>query len=296
MNIGQRIKERRLAIGMSVDKLAEKLGLNRATIYRYESRDIENMPTSVLEPLANALLVSPSYLMGWTDDPSVPFQKERIAANVEEVTADASSIIERLNAVMLDRGMTKTQLAKYCGIPKTTLYNIMASEENAQKAKLETMRPIAAALGITLDYLIYGNAKNIDDIRNISKCRFPMLGEVACGNPIYANEERESYIESGTTVQADFCLKAKGDSMVGARIFDGDIVFVRKTDIVNNGEIAVVLIGDEATLKRVYYYPDKQKLILQAENPKYEPFVYIGTELDDVRIIGKAIAFQSDIR
>ena len=60
-------------------------------------------------------------------------------------------------------------------------------------------------------------------------------------------------------------------------------------------QIAAVIIGDEATLKRVYYYPDKQKLVLQAENPKYEPFVYVGSELDEINIIGKAIAFQSDV-
>lgn len=84
--------------------------------------------------------------------------------------------------------------------------------------------------------------------------------------------------------------------MTGARIMDGDIVFCRQQDMVNNGEIAVVLIADEATLKRVYYYPDKKKLVLQAENPKYEPFVYIAEELDQIRILGKAVAFQSDIR
>lgn len=84
--------------------------------------------------------------------------------------------------------------------------------------------------------------------------------------------------------------------MIGARIYDGDIVFVRKQSTVDNGEIAAVLIDDEATLKRVYYYPDKNKLVLSPENPKYEPFVYIGEELSEVRILGKAVAFQSVIR
>ena len=83
--------------------------------------------------------------------------------------------------------------------------------------------------------------------------------------------------------------------MINARIQDGDIVFIRKQSTVDNGEIAAVIIDDEATLKRIYYYPDKKKLILQAENPSYEPFVYIGEELNQVRVLGKAIAFQSDI-
>ena len=122
-----------------------------------------------------------------------------------------------------------------------------------------------------------------------------MLGDIACGEPIYASEDRESYIMAGTDINADFCLRAKGDSMIGARILDGDIVFIKKAPTVNNGEIAAVIIGDEATLKRIYYYPQKGKLILQAENPKYEPLVYIGEELNEIRILGKAVAFQSDV-
>ena len=83
--------------------------------------------------------------------------------------------------------------------------------------------------------------------------------------------------------------------MTGARILDGDIVFIKKMPVVENGSIAAVIVGDEATLKRVYYYPQQKKLILNAENPKYEPFVYVGEELDTVRILGKAVAFQSDV-
>ena len=122
-----------------------------------------------------------------------------------------------------------------------------------------------------------------------------MLGDIACGKPIFANEERESYVQAGMNIKADFCLTARGDSMIGARIHDGDIVFCRSQTMVDNGEIAAVIIGEEATLKRVYYYPEKKKLVLQAENPKYEPFVYVGSELDEITILGKAIAFQSDI-
>ena len=84
--------------------------------------------------------------------------------------------------------------------------------------------------------------------------------------------------------------------MMNARILDGDIVFVRKQSAVNNGEIGVVVIENEATLKRIYYYPEQQKLVLQSENPKYEPLVYVGSELEQIYILGKAIAFQSDVR
>ena len=121
-----------------------------------------------------------------------------------------------------------------------------------------------------------------------------LLGNVACGQPIFANEEFDVYVEVGTGLHCDFCLRAKGDSMTGARIYDGDIVFIREQPLVNNGEIAAVIINDEAVLKRVFL--SEGKLVLQSENPKYSPLVFVGEELNTIRILGKAIAFQSDVR
>jgi repressor LexA len=83
--------------------------------------------------------------------------------------------------------------------------------------------------------------------------------------------------------------------MTGARIFDGDIVFIRAQSSVDNGEIAAVIINDEATLKRVYYYPDEEKLVLSPENPRYAPLLYVKEELENIKIIGKAVAFQSAV-
>ena len=136
---------------------------------------------------------------------------------------------------------------------------------------------------------------NIPNIYPIELKRFPLLGEIACGEPRFANEDRESYVEASTDIRADFCLKARGDSMINARIQDGDIVFIREQPSVYNGEIAAVVIDDEATLKRVFYYPEKDLFILKAENPKYDDLVYSKSELDNIRILGKAIAFQSDV-
>lgn len=125
--------------------------------------------------------------------------------------------------------------------------------------------------------------------------RIPILGDIACGKPIYANESRESFATTNGSLDADFCLRAHGDSMTGARIFDGDIVFIRSQNSVDNGEIAAVIINDEATLKRVYFYPNEEKLILSPENPRYAPLVYLGAELENIKILGKAVAFQSSI-
>ena len=133
------------------------------------------------------------------------------------------------------------------------------------------------------------------NIRPIKTKRFPMLGEIACGEPIYADEDHESYIDASADIKADFCLTAKGDSMIGARIHDGDVVFIRKQPMVENGEIAAVVIDNEATLKRWYFYPEEKKLVLTPENAAFAPLVYVGEELDTVICLGKAVCFMSNL-
>lgn len=197
------------------------------------------------------------------------------------------------------RGLTQEELAKKLNVKQNTISNWESEKTEIDKSSILFL---CDYFNVSVDYLLGRDQTPKPtlfdlhpDIHPVKKHRVPMLGEIACGQPIYANEDRESYVDIGTDLDVDFCLTARGDSMVGARIKDGDIVFCVEQSMVENGEIAAVIIGDEATLKRVYYYPEKAKLVLQAENPKYEPFVYVGEELNQIRIIGKAVAFQSDI-
>lgn len=125
--------------------------------------------------------------------------------------------------------------------------------------------------------------------------KIPLLGSIACGAPILAEEHIEEYISIPKHIPADFSLTCKGDSMINARIYDGDLVYIRQQDTVENGEIAAVLNSDgEATLKRVKIHPDR--IILEPENPMYDPQVFRNEEMNNVRIIGKAVAFTSAIR
>lgn len=204
--ISKKIKKLRLKYNISMDDLAQKIGKNRATIYRYENGDIEDLPMSILKPLADALHTTPAYLMGW----------EECATNAIET------------------------------IP-------------------------------------------------IEKIKVPILGTVACGQPIFAEEHLECYVDAIGSIHPDFALWAKGDSMIEARIFDGDLIFVKKQDIVDNGEIAVVLIDDEVTLKKVLYEPEKGRLMLLPANKNYLPLIYEGEDLNKIRILGKAVAFQSNL-
>lgn len=214
-DMANRIKELRTSQGMTLEQVAEKVGVGKSTVRKWETGMIANMRRDKIAALAKALNTTPMYLMGWSDE----------------------------------------------------------------------VNP-APALDLS----------KFDNIYPVKLKKFPLLGEIACGKPIFANEDRESYVLAGSDIHADFCLRAKGDSMVNARILDGDIVFIRKQDMVDNGEIAAVAIGDDVTLKRVVYYPEQNLLILKAENSKYQDMIYAQDQLDQVYILGKAIAFQSDVK
>ena len=208
------------------------------------------------------------------------------------------TIGKRIRSLRENLDMTQEELAHKIGSTKQAVFKYEAGiVTNIPMSKIEL---IAKALGCSPAYLL-GWSNDTDafqyrGIKPVSSQRIPLLGKIACGKPIFADETHESYIIAGSEIRADFCLIAQGDSMIGARINDGDIVFCTSQPVVKNGDIAVVLISDEATLKRFYYYPEKQKLVLQSENPQYEPFVYVGAELEDIKVLGKAIAFQSNIK
>lgn len=187
----------------------------------------------------------------------------------------------RLRALRREAGLSQQRLSELLEISKSS---INMYERGEREPNFKTLLAIADFFKVSPNDLL-GEAQ--------SARRIPLLGEIACGQPIFTYEEH-SAIEAAPR-GADFCLKAKGDSMVGARILDGDIVFIRSQPSVENGEIAAVIIDDTATLKRVYYYPGEQKIALNAENPLYPPLIYIGEELDHIKILGKAIAFRSDL-
>lgn len=205
-------------------------------------------------------------------------------------------LANKLKDLRKQKGLTLEELADKLGTSKQTIHRY----ENGTIANIphEKIKLLAEALGTTPAALMGWDdgISSFDNIMPIKTKLLPLLGTISCGQPIYANEQHGSYISTSKDMDADFCLRANGDSMIGARIFDGDLVFIRKQESVDNGEIAAVIIDDEATLKRVYYYPEESKIILSPENPKYAPLVYIKDELNSIKIIGKAVAFQSSIR
>lgn len=194
--------------------------------------------------------------------------------------------------------MSQEELAIKVGYKsRSSINKIELGERDLTQKKIMLF---AKALGTTPSYLMGWDDEenNIPTAANIIPLpqtkEIPLLGSIACGEPILAEENIDDYIKLDKDIPADFALRCKGDSMINARIFDGDIVYIRQQPDVENGEIAAVLIDNEATLKRVYKYP--HRIELRAENPTVKPFEFSDEEMNTVRIIGKAVAFTSIIR
>ena len=215
-----------------------------------------------------------------------------------------STIGNRIRNRREELGLSQDELGKRLGYKsRSSINKIELDQRNLTQSKIKA---IADALETTPAYIMgwdepdqkldEENLKFFDNLFPIETKKFPLLGNIACGKPIFADEQFEAYIEAGANIKADFCLRAKGDSMIGARIYDGDIVFIRKQKMVDDGEIAAVLIDDEATLKRVYYDQENNVIQLFAENPQYKTMRFVGEELNRIRILGKAVALQTDVK
>jgi repressor LexA len=193
-------------------------------------------------------------------------------------------------------GLSQEELAKKLGYKdRSTIAKI---ENNVNDLTQSKIVAIADALQTTPAALmgweseISSLPENIIPMPEMRKV--PLIGAIACGAPILADEHIEDYVDIPRHVHADFALTCKGDSMINARIFDGDIVYIRQQDTAENGDIAAVLIDGEATLKRVRLFDDH--ISLEPENPMYKPLVFWHEEMNTVRILGKAVAFTSAVR
>lgn len=207
---------------------------------------------------------------------------------------------ERLRQLRTARDLSQMEFSKQIGISKSS---VNMYERGEREPGLETLEAIADYFNVDMDYLLGktdivnkslwpslpANIIPMPEMRKI-----PLIGSIACGAPILAEENIEEYIQVPKHIKADFGLTCKGDSMINARIYDNDIVYIRQQEQVENGEIAAVLIDGEATLKRVKLLPDR--IILQPENPLYDPLVFRGEEMNTVHILGKAVAFTSAVR
>lgn len=204
------------------------------------------------------------------------------------------TIGERIKARRLSLQMTLEDVAKIVGCTRATVQKY----ENGLISNIPYERIILIAKALeTSPGVIMGwdepLPSNIQPMPSFRKV--PRIGRIACGEPITAEQNIEDYDPVPDYIRADFTLVCKGDSMINARIFDGDIVCISQSSEVHSGDIAAVLVdGEEATLKRVRLFEDH--IILEPENPTYRPFSFWGEDMNKVRIIGKATHFISAVR
>lgn len=208
MDFREKIKTLRIQQGLTLEAVGRIVGVGKSTVRKWESGEIANMGRDKIALLAEALHVTPGYLMGWESDPV-------------EASAPAS----------------------YPGIEP-----------------------------ITQSY------------------RLPLLGPVAAGEPIQVDPEDAEYVNLPYHPgKADAALKVEGDSMQ-PRYLDGDIVFIRYQDDVEDGQIAAVCIDDRATLKRVYHIRDGVQLV--SENAAYPPMIFTTEDANNIHVVGLAVGYM----
>lgn len=188
-------------------------------------------------------------------------------------------------------GLTLAQVADAVGVTEATVQRWESG--NIKTVRYEKLAPLSSLLGVSPADLM-GWSSDDDLPSNISRIepmqKIPLVGQIACGTPILAEQNIEDYVDLPGHIRADFALTCKGESMIGAGIRSGDIVYIRQQEEVENGQIAAVMVGgDEATLKRVYTKPGVVQLV--AENPNIAPAVFIGKEAKQIHIIGLAVAY-----
>ena len=200
------------------------------------------------------------------------------------------SVFEKL---LQERHIRPATVANGTGISRTTFSDWKNGKSKPKEPKL---KQIAEFLGVPLstflkteyvsDNVVTESIRQYNPVANL-----PILGTISAGLPLYAQQNIIGYyaIEVPHDEAEYFILKVKGDSMTSARIFDGDLLVIRRQSMVENGDIAIVLVGeDEATVKRFYQDGNKITLVPQSMNPEYKPMIY-DAETDSICILGKVI-------
>ena len=200
--------------------------------------------------------------------------------------------MNRLSQLRQEKGLNMREAARQLGMPYTTYVNY---EKGTREPNSETLISLAKFYGTSIDYLLCKSDSppgrdippGFEPMPKMKKV--PLIGTIACGEPITAEQNIEKMVDVPEYIRCDFSLTCHGDSMVDAGIHDKDVVYIRIQPEVENGEIAAVRIDGEATLKRVYYNPGT--LTLMPANPAYAPMIYAGPQLEEVHIEGKAVGW-----
>ena len=220
---------------------------------------------------------------------------------------------ERLKQLRQEVGLSQMEFSKQLKLyikdsKGGSKSSINMYERGEREPGLEILEAMADYFNVDLDYLLGKSdhrnkrawldsfvSKDVPNVPGIFPIepmeRIPLLGAIACGDPILAQENIEDYIDLPRTIKADFALTCEGDSMIDAGIKDGDVVYIRSQPEVQNGQIAAVLVdGESATLKRFFF--NDGVVTLMAANQAYPPIVKAGSDVEQVRVLGLAVGLS----
>lgn len=198
-------------------------------------------------------------------------------------------VSDRLKQAMSLRNLKQVDLVQRTGIGKSSISTYLSGDYIPKQTNLYKL---AKVLSVDPAWLM-GEDVPMDtvphpDVLPITRRKVPLLGDIAAGQPITADQQYDTYVAAGDDVECDFALKVRGDSMEDL-FKDGDTVFFRAQDDVDDGQIAAVIIDGEATLKHVYHMASAIQLV--SNNPKYPPMIFNSENSDNIRILGLAVGY-----
>lgn len=195
-------------------------------------------------------------------------------------------IAKNLKRLMDDRELSNVELSEIIGVSESTVGKWLLEKSIPRMGAIEKL---ASYFHINKSDLLEdrSNAKEIK--LDIEPRKIPILGKIAAGTPILAVENHEDYFDTSEFINADFALQIQGDSMIGSRIYDGDIVFLKKQPYIENGQIGAFLIDGEATLK--IFNKQNNTVMLLSSNPNYSPII-LSPDRENL-ILGKLIGVYS---
>lgn len=198
---------------------------------------------------------------------------------------------DKLQTLIDERGINVSELSRITDINRNTLYSYI--RRNTQKVDPAVIGIVAEALNVDVHYFLDEQAPAVRplpaDLRPVSdlhRQRVPMIGKVAAGQPIMADMDYETFVDA--PLDCDAALEVKGDSMAPTYL-DGDILYIKHRPDVPDGQVAVVLLNDEATLKHVYHDPDG--LTLLSDNHDYAPIRAHADTYDYIAIYGVPVGY-----
>lgn len=199
---------------------------------------------------------------------------------------------EKIREARKAAGLTQRQLAEKICVSNTSVSNW---EKDLSRPDPDTIQNLCWALDVQPNYFWGSESATPSDIPGLSpmpKMReWKVIGATACGLPIHREMDGEAVL-APDDIDADCVFRCVGDSMIGAHIFDGDLVFVKVGEYVEDGKIAVVRVSEEYSLKRIFRGADY--LELRSENPAYSVQIIRG-EQENAEIVGKAVYFLSRV-